>query len=247
MVRAVLFDLFETLVTESAAPPLGASRLGPELGLDEQAFRTEWHARRASIVTGRLSFCEALADIGSALGRHIESPDLERVRQRRLRTKAGPFARIEPEVIAALDALRDRGIRLAVVSNCFAEDVAAWATCSLAEYFDSTVFSFEVGAAKPDPAIYQEACRRLNVPPHAAVFVGDGMHDELTGAARAGMVAVQALSFLRRWPHFRSEPQIASHCLRNVEDVSALVNGSAAVSPDAASVSVPRGTFTTDC
>ena len=143
--------------------------------------------------------------------------------------KAAPFARIEPEVIAALEALQDRGIRLAVVSNCFAEDVAAWATCSLAEHFDSTVFSFEVGAAKPDPAIYQEACRRLRVSPHAAVFVGDGMHDELTGAARAGMFGVQALWFLRRWPHFRSESQVARPHLRNVRDVSILVSGGAAV------------------
>ncbi len=137
MIRAVLFDLFETLVTESDAPPLGAARLGPELGFDDLAFRTEWQARRGEIVMGRQSFCEALADIGSALGRHIEPLELERVRQRRLRTKAAPFARIEPEVIAALEALRGRGIRLAVVSNCFAEDVAAWATCSLAEHFDT--------------------------------------------------------------------------------------------------------------
>ncbi len=229
MVRAVLFDLFETLVTESDAPPLGAARLGPELGFDEEAFRTEWRARRAAIVIGRLSFCEALADIGTALGRRIESLELERVCQRRIRTKADLFARIEPEVMAAIEALRERGIPLAVVSNCFAEDVVAWATCPLARYFHSTVFSFEVGAAKPDPAIYSEACRQLGVPPQAAVFVGDGMHDELNGAARAGMPAFQALWFLRRWPNFRSEQQVAGHYLSNVQDVSILLSGGAAV------------------
>ena len=229
MVRAVLFDLFETLVTESDAQPPGAARLGPELGFDEQAFRTEWHARRAAIVTGRLSFCEALADIGSALGRQLESLELERIRHRRRQAKAGVFARIEPEVIAALDALRTRGIRLAVVSNCFAEDVTAWATCALAGYFDSTVFSFEVGLAKPDPAIYHEACRRLRVSPHAAVFVGDGLHDELAGAARAGIAGFQARWFLRRWPHFRSDARVARHHLSNVQDVSMLLSGGAAV------------------
>jgi hypothetical protein len=41
MVKAVLFDLFETLVTESGTQPTRASRLGGALGLEDAAFRVE--------------------------------------------------------------------------------------------------------------------------------------------------------------------------------------------------------------
>jgi FMN phosphatase YigB (HAD superfamily) len=50
-----------------------------------------------------------------------------------------------------------------IVRACLAEDVAGWARCPLASRFDCAVFSFQVGLAKPDPAIYIEATRRLQV------------------------------------------------------------------------------------
>ena len=45
--------------------------------------------------------------------------------------------------------------------------------------------------AKPDPRIYRIACERLGVEPGECLFVGDGANDELPGAERAGMTAVQ--------------------------------------------------------
>jgi putative hydrolase of the HAD superfamily len=84
---------------------------------------------------------------------------------------------------------------LAVVSNCFAEDVDAWPQCLAAECFDASVFSFEVGTAKPEPDIYLAAMQRLGVEVCNAVFIGDGGDDELLGAERAGLRAAQAAWF----------------------------------------------------
>jgi len=67
MVKAVLFDLFETLITESSSQPAGVSSLGSELGFESEAFRNEWKARRPDIVLGRLSLRDALMEIGAAL------------------------------------------------------------------------------------------------------------------------------------------------------------------------------------
>jgi putative hydrolase of the HAD superfamily len=108
-----------------------------------------------------------------------------------------------------LDSLRSRDVRLGVISNCFAEDVAAWPRSLLASYFNCAVFSFEVGVAKPDPGIYLEATRRLRVDVSEAWFIGDGAHEELSGAERAGLRPFRALWFLRRWPHFKDEPSSA--------------------------------------
>jgi HAD superfamily hydrolase (TIGR01509 family) len=206
MVRAVLFDLFETLVTESGTRPPGVSSLAPLLGCDRDAFSREWKARRHDVTTGRLSFRQAIGDVTSALGCPADESTLQQLSEQRLRAKAVPFGQIENHILDMLDGLRSRGLRLGVISNCMAEDVAAWPHSSLAARFDCAVFSFEVGVAKPDPEIYREATRRLKVDVSHTWFVGDGENEELPGAEHAGLRPLRATWFLRRWPHFRDEP-----------------------------------------
>ena len=221
MASAVLFDLFETLVTESGAQPPRVSAVGREWGLPPERFRVEWAARRQSVVVGQRSLRAALAEVATSLGREIPSTELDRVVDRRVRAKAEILERIEPEIIDMVRLLSKNGFRLAVISNCFREDVTAWEPCKLAPYFDNTVFSFEVGHAKPDSAIYLEACRRVRVSSAKAVFVGDGI-SELQGAERAGIRAHQALWFLRRWPHF--EPHhLWLRTLANATDVMGVI------------------------
>lgn len=220
MVRAILFDLFETLITESRTRPAGAASLGSELGCEREAFRAQWRAYRPNVSVGRLSLSQALAEIATRLGRQPEEATLQRVCEDRIRAKAAPFEEIEPEVLSVIGHLRSRGLRLGVVSNCFAEDVVAWPQCPLAPHFDGTVFSFEVGLAKPDPEIYLEATRRLHVEVADTWFVGDGAHEELSGAERAGLRPFRALWFLRRWPHFREEP-CSALSLARIDDLLA--------------------------
>ncbi|HKQ98651.1 MAG TPA: HAD family hydrolase, partial [Candidatus Polarisedimenticolia bacterium] len=61
----------------------------------------------------------------------------------------------------------------------------------LAPYFAAAIWSFRVGVAKPDPAIYRAASEALGVPPDTCVFVGDGNAAELDGARAVGMRAVR--------------------------------------------------------
>ena len=53
------------------------------------------------------------------------------------------------------------------------------------------MFSCYEGMRKPDPRIYRIACERLGVEAGQCLFVGDGANDELPGAERVGMGAVQ--------------------------------------------------------
>jgi putative hydrolase of the HAD superfamily len=57
------------------------------------------------------------------------------------------------------------------------------------ELVDDVVYSHEVGLAKPDPAIFELACRRLDVQPPEVVFVDD-VPDNVEAAARFGLQAV---------------------------------------------------------
>jgi FMN phosphatase YigB (HAD superfamily) len=220
MVKAVLFDLFETLVTESRTRPPGVSSLAPSLGCERDAFRREWKARRPHVITGRLSFRQAIKDITSALGCPADESILQQLSERRLRVKAEPFEQTEDHILVMIDGLRRRGLRLGVISNCIAEDVAAWPHSSIAARVDCAVFSCEVGLAKPDPEIYREATRRLKVDAAHTWFVGDGESDELSGAEHAGLLPLRATWFLRRWPHFRDEPGAFANVATTVEIVT---------------------------
>jgi len=200
MIQAVLFDLFETLVTESNVPVRRASSLAAELGVSEDAYRRLWRSRRPDIVLGRSSFRDTLAQIVRTLGGTPDDSLLEQLRAERVRQKVATLRTVEPDILSAIGTLRARGLQLAVVTNTFPEDVAGWESSLLRSLFDLTVFSYAAGLAKPDPEIYLFACRKLQVSPDRALFIGDGGDDELAGARSAGLRSTRALWFISRWP-----------------------------------------------
>jgi HAD superfamily hydrolase (TIGR01509 family) len=211
MIAAVLFDLYETLVTERGTTPVRASSLGERLGLDGAAFRKMWKPQRSRVIRGQVSFADGLAQIGVQFGHAVDPVVVRGLCGERAREKSALFERITPDALAVLRQLHDSGIKLAVVSNCFAEDIQAWPRCAAAPWFDAVVCSFDVGAAKPEREIYLEAARRLGVDPAGAVFIGDGGDDELLGAERAGMRSAQAAWFQGEKPGLpESIPRLAT-------------------------------------
>jgi HAD superfamily hydrolase (TIGR01509 family) len=100
---------------------------------------------------------------------------------------------------ALLEALRSRGIKTGVVANSWPEPARLLRrdaeTFGLAELLDVQVYSSEVGARKPAPEIFLRALAELGVDPLDAMFVGDRLDTDVTGAAAVGMTTVQALWF----------------------------------------------------
>ena len=200
MITAVLFDLFETLITESGIQPTRASSLATVLGLENDAYRKEWKARRSCVVRGQMSFAEALTEISHALIGKVDQAAIQGICRQRTREKAMAYAQIHNEVAALVTSLARRDVALAVISNGFEEDVLGWSHCSLAHQFRCAVFSCAERIAKPDPEIYQRAVRRLGVNPATTVYIGDGGDDELLGAEHAGVRAYRAAWFVRKSP-----------------------------------------------
>lgn len=196
MVSAVLFDLYETLITESGIQPTRASSLAVTLELEKEAYRRAWKARRPRVVRGEMSFAEALMEISQNLSGRVDRKLVQAICQQRVREKAVAYAQIHQEVAALVSTLAGRGIGLAVVSNGFEEDVVGWQQCSLARHFRCTVFSCAEHVTKPEPEIYRRAVHRLGVDPSGAVYLGDGEDDELGGAERAGLRAGRAAWFV---------------------------------------------------
>ncbi|MDQ3982190.1 MAG: HAD family phosphatase [Actinomycetota bacterium] len=95
--------------------------------------------------------------------------------------------RLEESMLDAVAAVRAAGLKTGLLSN-------SWGTTlypreRLAELFDVSVISGEVGLRKPDPAIFELTTRRLGVPADRCVFVDDHP-GHLTSAAEAGMTTV---------------------------------------------------------
>jgi putative hydrolase of the HAD superfamily len=100
---------------------------------------------------------------------------------------------------ALLRVLRDRGLRLAVVTNTWPDPPKLvrreFDELGVTPLVDAVVLSGEVGARKPEPAIFEAALAALGVAAEDAVFVGDRLVDDVAGAAAVGMTTVQALWF----------------------------------------------------
>jgi putative hydrolase of the HAD superfamily len=184
--RAVIFDLWQTLVpfsVESANVMYG--RLVEAWGADPEAFNEIWHRRRLERETGPME--PHLRSIAAELQL---SGDLAAVMQvRRDWTFEALVPR--PEALPTLEELRRRGHKLGMISACSQDVPDVWDRTPLGGLFDVTIFSCSVGFSKPDRRIYELAAEELGVEASDCLFVGDGANDELPGAERAGMTALQ--------------------------------------------------------
>ena len=98
--------------------------------------------------------------------------------------------RAYPEVPAVLERLRAAGARLAVVSNWDVSLHDVLERTRLRALVDVVVISAELGAAKPDPAIFRAALERVGVTAREAIHVGDSVEHDVAGARAAGLEAV---------------------------------------------------------
>jgi putative hydrolase of the HAD superfamily len=88
--------------------------------------------------------------------------------------------------VPALERLRTAGLSLACVSDWDIGLREQLAKVGLDHLFDVVLTSAEVGAPKPEPALFLEALSRLRVKPGRVVHVGDGDTDR-EGAGAAGL------------------------------------------------------------
>lgn len=101
---------------------------------------------------------------------------------------------LRPGAHALLDALRARGVHTGMVSNFDHRLHAVLAELDLAARLEVVVLPADAGAAKPDARIFHLALQRLHVAAADAVYVGDDAEDDIAGATRAGLRAVDVAS-----------------------------------------------------
>ena len=206
MLKAVFFDLYETLITEFIPDWQPGRSVPSRMGIDEDAFRAEWTKRQEARYTGAIpDYPSVLRAICRVLQHPIDENLIANLHQQRLSEKSRPFEQIDEAVLHALRHIQDLGLQVGVISNCSPEEVAAWDASPIPEWVDAAIFSCDVGYIKPQPKIYRLACAELQVEPEECLYTGDGGSDELTGAEKAGLRPYWATWFLDRWPQWKQD------------------------------------------
>ncbi len=105
-----------------------------------------------------------------------------------------PHTHTDPDVPALFAGLRERGIRIGILSNTLwtrehHEDV--FRRDGVLDLIDGAVYSSEIPYTKPHPEAFRTAMAAIGVQdPARVVFVGDRPFDDIHGAKEVGMRAV---------------------------------------------------------
>jgi putative hydrolase of the HAD superfamily len=100
----------------------------------------------------------------------------------------------DPDVRPLFEALRERGIKVGVLSNTLwprTEHERVFRRDGVDDLIDAAVYTSEIEWTKPHPSAFRAALDAVGgVAPEDAVFVGDRPWDDIAGAKGVGMRAV---------------------------------------------------------
>lgn len=204
MIRAVVFDMYETLITHyhGKSALYFSPQMAAEAGVELAGFQKIWRGKEKERTVGKFSLEETLALILKENGVYSEDK-VKQMAAKRVATAMNCFENLHSEIIPMLEDLKRKNIKIGLISNCFSEEANVIRQSPLAPYFDVMCLSYELGMRKPEPGIYAECVKRLGVKPQECLYVGDGGSSELEAARDFGMTAVQAcwyLSAREEWP-----------------------------------------------
>lgn len=217
MIKAVIFDLYETLITEWVSRKYLSSQCARELGIDPALFRKMWESHHHAMDTGRLIYRQVLADILTAAGKTPDNALIAACEQKRITGKNDCFTQPDESVLQMLFSLKQQGLKLALCSNCSADEVEGLFDSPLYPLFDAVILSYQVGLVKPDKQIYLHCANQFSLLPEECLFVGDGGSRELYGAQEAGMHPLRALWFPEKYhTEIAAMPFPAAHTPQDV-------------------------------
>lgn len=194
--RAVIFDMFETLITLYDSPIYFGTEIAKDVGIPVEEFLLLWQPTEYDRSVGRLTFEKVMENILQNYNCYSENL-IEHVKQKRIDAKRESFRHLHSEIIPMLTELKKRKILIGLISNTFSEEEIVIRESVLFPYFDAIYLSSEQGVCKPDEEIFNRCTKALSVKAEECVYVGDGGSCELETAQKIGMKALQAVWYLK--------------------------------------------------
>jgi putative hydrolase of the HAD superfamily len=203
--RAILFDMDDTILSDTAAAAecwdvvcdehaCRIEGVPPARLLEEiHAYRRWYWSDPERHRVGRLDMDRARQEIvAEALRRvGVEAPEtaweIARAYSRHREARMQPF----PGALETLAALRQRGVRLALLTNgSAAAQRRKIERHGLGPFFEGILIEGELGYGKPDERVYREALALLESTPADSWMVGDNLEWEVAVPQRLGLHAV---------------------------------------------------------
>lgn len=196
MIQAILFDMgaliygpvgvdfiSEVLRAEGIkVEPVEVTDAIARLPLEFQGLRSSIRTEEAENDYNRAMITPLLANLG------VQAPtDALLLRLVESLHQYPAWCSMYPEVLPALQALSDRGFQLGIVANWEPSLQRCVKDFEIQHYFGAVVSSMAVGVAKPDPFIFKQALRQLEVGADHVLHVGPHLKEDVAGALSAGI------------------------------------------------------------
>ncbi|MFA5451680.1 MAG: HAD family hydrolase [Dehalococcoidales bacterium] len=133
----------------------------------------------------------------------------------KVKYEMAPFS----DVLPAFSALKNSGYKLGIISNIDRDINPMCEKMGLSPYLDIVLTSHQTGLYKPSPQIFHLACEKTGVTPAQAVYIGDQYQIDVVGANRSGMTGV-----LLDRNELSDANQQAEHLLQSLIDAPRLVS-----------------------
>jgi putative hydrolase of the HAD superfamily len=200
-VKTLLVDLDDTLLdysggvdecwTAACETVAGPNGVDPVLLVESVRKARRWfwddperHRRERVNMLGAWTkiVAEGLAQLGSP------NPALAAAVAEDFAARRWEVMRLFPGVEDTLGRLRDRGVRMALVTNGDkSQQRRKIERYDLARFFDVILIEGEFGAGKPEEAVYRHVLERLRVPAREAWMVGDHFEFDVAAPQRLGL------------------------------------------------------------
>jgi putative hydrolase of the HAD superfamily len=204
MIKAVFFDMYQTLVRYQPSQAELEARALSSLGIDVTAA-----ALHRPIFTANEFIYQQMAKRPLSRRSREETAALYTEYQRMVVKEAGlkvdekiifrllgvmQQAKMDlvlfDDVIPALESLKKRKLTLGLISNIEQNMTATLDKLELSPRLDIVVTSQDAGFTKPHKEIFEYAIKQAGVPPSEAVYVGDQYQVDVVGSSAAGMKGI---------------------------------------------------------
>ena len=186
--KAVIFDLFETLVSFSFEEYNKVlASMADQLEKIPEMFISSWHRdwpnHEKGVFKNLADYIVAVSGPALSVSALREAVGIHKVFQKQTLIP-------NPQTITILKSLKNAGYKIGLITNCPIETPALWEESPLSALVDVAVFSTVERTRKPDPTLFLSCAQRLECSPDECIYVGDGANQELSAASAVGMYAI---------------------------------------------------------